>query len=274
MSYLVTSPYVNELDIETPYIQTDTKEKHEYNRKKLGPQWHWYDLNFTYKMNNHGYRMNKELDEVDFDNYYAFFGCSFTTGIGLPIEETFAYKISKRADVDYVNAAIGGGSPSLVHLNLINMFTFAPKKPKAVIINWPDIYRQQYWYENILQFKGPSFSTLKDISYWNDTYKKTITEDSQMFNTFTLMHNTIKQICILSNCKLFEFSTFPNYDTFFLQYPDIKNIKTDNVDNIPKEEVYNIQHLNRRHARDLDKEFVSHTGISHQDLVTEAFFND
>jgi hypothetical protein len=58
------------------------------------------------------------------------------------------------------------------------------------------------------------------------------------------------------------------------QYPDIREINHDYIKNIPMDELHDLEHLNRRNARDLEKNFTSHIGIAHQDLVTETFFND
>ena len=45
----------------------------------------------SYQFNNQGFRSNSDYDFVP---AYAFFGCSMVFGIGVPNEETFAYKFN------------------------------------------------------------------------------------------------------------------------------------------------------------------------------------
>ena len=103
------------------FAHTDSEELFLKNKKKFGPRWYYANKTFEYKFNYLGYRMNKELNEVDYDNHIAFFGCSNTVGIGLELEETFSYRIANQLGVDYINGAIGGASPDFVFLSLIHI---------------------------------------------------------------------------------------------------------------------------------------------------------
>jgi hypothetical protein len=273
MSYLIKTPYLTEYGINTPYIHADSKELHDINKKRLGPYWKWYNNdNFTYNFNSYGYRMDKELDDVNFDNYIAFFGCSYTVGVGLPLKETYAYRVASELGVDYVNAALGGGSPMFVYNNFIKMFTTAPKRPKAVIINWPDIYRTMYWFDNDLQFKGPNFPANSQGDYWRDSYKAFISEKSNIENVFSLYRDTIRLVCELSNCKIFEFSTHQPTGDFFERYPEINNIPLcDENLVIPNS---NLTLYNVKFARDMMKGMIAHPGLQHQQYVTERLLKE
>lgn len=268
--YLLMSPYHNERGVVTYYLQGDTKDKHTYNKNRFGSEWIYSESNFSYNMNSYGYRMDKELCDVDFNNYYAFFGCSFTVGVGLPNNETFVYRIAKDSNVDYINGAIGGASPSLCYYNFVQLMSTAPKYPKCVIINWPPITRQCYWYENELQFKGPNFSTLSNIDYWNETYENVIMEESHLHNTFDCMRRTIHIICNLSNIKLFEFSSHAlDYET---KYPDMCMIPVDSYNNVSPNIFNSVEVINKRCARDVNIDYIGHPGIIYQDLVYDKFF--
>jgi hypothetical protein len=259
---LIKSPDVSDKELE--FLHTDSKELFLKNKKKFGTSWKWYDnSNFTYKINKHGYRMNKELDEVNFDSYYAFFGCSFTVGIGLPLEETFAYKISKKAGVDYINGSIGGASPMFVQANLIELFSKAPKLPKAVIVNWPPIDRQMYWYENNLLFLTPHSNISHSVTdlgfkFWLPLYKRTTVEESHIINSFKMIRENIRLICKYANCKLFEVSMNTGDDAIYNLFPLMHRI------DFLQDKIF---------ARDINSE-LAHPGIACQDVIVDKFFSE
>lgn len=269
MTYLLKSGYQNEISIETEYCGADYKDLHYKNRSRFGPSWAYYDSNITYKMNSLGYRMNKELNDVDFDNYIAFFGCSFCVGVGLPLEETYAYRLSKELDMDYINGAIGGGSPTFVFNNLVTLFKNAPKLPKRVIINWPPIHRTMYWFENSITFMGPNFPRSPDTNfkYWVDVYNKTLIETTHLPNTFDILQNNIKMLCNFAEVPLFEFTAYPgveNDEKFFKTYPNIHAIDCKSTVTNMK----NIEEVNHKIARDVIGN-TGHPGIYHQQAIID-----
>ena len=266
--YLLLSPYENEHGITSNYLQGDTQEKHIYNRNRFGSKWLWDKATIEYKMNSHGYRMEKELDKIDFDNYYAFFGCSFTVGIGLPLTTTFPYMISDKNKVDYVNGAVGGASPSFCYYNFIQLMHNAPKRPKYVIINWPPITRQCYWYDDELQFKGPNFSTNSHIDYWNETYQNVIMEESHLYNTFDNMRKAIVTMCALSDVKLFQCSP---HEIDYKRYPDIHIIPVDTYTDLSPNEFNSVDIINMRCARDVNTDYIGHPGLFYQTLIYDKF---
>ena len=146
--YLLLSPYENEHGITSNYLQGDTQEKHIYNRNRFGSKWLWDNATIEYKMNSHGYRMEKELDKIDFDNYYAFFGCSFTVGIGLPLTTTFPYMISDKNKVD-VWEAVGGakGTGDRTH-NWSGYLDKSPKQPRNGLGQTLDVNVYKAWKNN------------------------------------------------------------------------------------------------------------------------------
>ena len=269
MDFLIPSPIQTLIGGEFLFAHTDSEKLFKANTKTYGKNWYYTNNPITYKFNKLGYRM-KELEEVDYDNYFAFFGCSYITGIGLKLEDTCAYKISQQANVDYVNASMGGSSVDFVYYNFIKLLRGAPKKPKAILINWPCVYRTFYWEGGIPMFMLPN---LKNSSqYWKKTYKDFIVIDSQVFNRFDIIRATVKLTCELANIPLFEMSTWQDSDSFSNKYPDITEPTPwwnccDNDDDVET------LHLNR--ARDIVEAknyFISHPGISHHDDITKRFF--
>lgn len=203
--YLICSPHPELINCKSYYAHTDEKVLVEANKKKFGPDWYYYHRPIEYQMNSEGYRM-KEVEEVDWDNYILFLGCSFTVGIGILLEDTFVNLVSKQMNIDYVNGAIGGSSPEFAVNNLIYFLNRAEKLPKAVVITWPDISRTMYWQkskENMDEpiFKLPSFLEHTKFSL---SYKDYLIESEHQKITFKYKRETAALICKLAEIKLIE----------------------------------------------------------------------
>lgn len=96
------------------------------NREKL-EKYNWIDKQFTYKFNSHGFR----CDEFSNDDSIMFLGCSMTMGIGLPLEDTWAYQVANSLNLKSVNLAIGGAGPDTA-FRLANHY-ISQIKPKLVV---------------------------------------------------------------------------------------------------------------------------------------------
>jgi hypothetical protein len=283
MTYLLKSPHtapnIGNINENIEFYMTDEKKLFDKNIKYL-QGWIYAEKQITYKLNSFGYRMNKELAEIDYDNYFAFFGCSNTVGIGLALEDTFSYKIAKQSNVDYINGAIGGASVDFVFYNLVTLFNTAPKLPKTVIIYWPDPIRTCYWFKNSLVFYLTT-STPHHTTHWDEAYKSFILEPSHIVNRFIIYRSVITQLCKANNVTLFEFtSDYLKYEFFDKHGIDILSVK-----DVPIENDYAslIDWINDAYARDvhLDGSYLpkvvptpsAHPGIFQQDYITSTFFN-
>jgi len=110
----------------------DSEERYEENLKnyisKLRLQkFNWIDSTFTYKFNSHGFR----CDEFTEDPGVMFLGCSHTCGIGLPIENTWAYLVSQQLNLKMINLGIGGSGLDTA-FRLANHY-IPQLKPKVLI---------------------------------------------------------------------------------------------------------------------------------------------
>jgi len=295
MTYLVKTRYNHQQSSEYEYVHDDSLELHEGNKLKLGPTWRFHDHKFTYKMNSHGYRMNRELEDIDQDNYIAFFGCSFTVGIGLPLEETFAHRIAQRLNLgdNYVNGAVSAASPSFVGLNITHFFKHVRKYPRVIVVNWPPLHRIHYWRNDTIHFHLPNFkpnNILPEWQYWREAYETTILEDSHVHNTFQHIVDTVATLCRLAGVQLVQISTglshrYDDNGKFFARYPDIAPIsrgwETVNNSEIGKLATLQLQTCaihNDISARDLrvlpDGRLWGHPGTVHQNLVVDHFFKE
>jgi|TARA_R110001592_G_scaffold283297_1_gene551223 hypothetical protein len=119
--------------------------------------------------NSSGFRMRKEISEIDFDNYIIFAGSSHTTGVGVKYEEMFSHLVSAVMKVDCVNLALGGGGIDAVEHNLLVWHLKYKQPPKAIVVEWP-IYQRYIKHiehqENLCpagNWSDPKFVTYADI---------------------------------------------------------------------------------------------------------------
>lgn len=129
-------------DIEPPVFSgTDTSELFKKNLKEMPPDWHYRFKEVYYNRNSLGFR-TKEIENLDKDNYFIAYGCSFTEGVGIAEDETWPYKLGQMLSMDHLNLGVGGGSPDLIHLHSIAFVSNVDHRPKFVAIQWPSRPRQ------------------------------------------------------------------------------------------------------------------------------------
>lgn len=258
------------------FANTDSAKLYYNNISKFGIDWRYATTPITYKFNRLGYRM-KQLEEVNYDNYYAFFGCSYTVGIGLQLEDTFAHKIAQRANVDYVNASVSACGPDLVYYNFLKLMQHAPKKPKIIFINWPSIHRAFYLDDDA----QPILMLPKCIPscHWRKTYIDFITMDHQVFNRFEIIRNSVSMICQLAGIPLFEMSTHQDHkeDYFKNAHPTvITDIQLVDFDS-PNLKQDSPKYLHMNYARDIEvnnNRLKAHPGFIHQTAIVNRFFEE
>lgn len=139
MFQFVKHYYLNFCNKEVDWLPSDTEERYLEHLKT-----HWGSLNvngwidnpyFTYKFNSHGFRS----DEFSHEPSVVFLGCSHTTGIGLPAEDTWPRIIAKELNLKCFNLGIGASSNDTA-FRLANHY-IPQLKPKLVIWLSTDISR-------------------------------------------------------------------------------------------------------------------------------------
>jgi hypothetical protein len=96
--------------------------------KELG----WIDKQFDYRFNQQGFR------SIEFDSVKSAgmaFGCSYTEGVGLPIENVWPSIVSKNLDYPIWNLGVGGSSMDTVFR--LAEYWIPALKPKFVLIAGP-----------------------------------------------------------------------------------------------------------------------------------------
>lgn len=260
MNLLLPTPYQHVIGGSFNFMQNDTEELLNINRKRYGKDWYWYDRPIEYRYNKLGYRMDKEVEDIDFNNYYAFFGCSFTEGVGLPVEETFAFKIAAAKKVDYINASHGGASPEFALYNFLQLIDNAPKMPTHVIFNWPSIVRTMYWMnKDTMTFKLPGHN--KDG--WITSYEEFVMGEAHIRNRFEMILKTVRLITNAHNIILYETSLLDEGFEGIEHISTLKGLDEINCDDI------NTLHL--RKGRDIGTDEISHPGFLYNKYVVEDF---
>lgn len=100
----------------------------EYKRFEM-EKYGWIGSNFTYKFNSHGFRGDEF--NTGAGTSIMTLGCSHAMGIGLPLENTWTYLVTKRMGLKNFNLSIGGGSNDLAFRLAHNWIR--QLKPKLVI---------------------------------------------------------------------------------------------------------------------------------------------
>tara|TARA_R110000868_G_scaffold248113_1_gene504492 strand:+ start:3271 stop:4287 length:1017 start_codon:yes stop_codon:yes gene_type:complete len=241
------------------FYDIDKESLFEQNKLKYGKDWIWYDSNkISYKFNSHGYRM-KEFDQINQSNYIVTLGCSNTFGLGLPLEETFAYKIADKLRCDLVNAAVCGGSNDIIINNLTRILK-NENKPKQIIINWTLPGRKSFWVHPGNHVIGLPNQLPKT---WVDSYEEYLNMNNTWEYYFREHRLLAQTMCKLAGVDLWEFTFFQNSTT-----PNLKIIEW--VMDMTK--LNDISYVNNMFARDINSKIgVVHPGIYWQDIAVSEW---
>jgi len=235
------------------FYDTDTQESFVKNKEQLGKDWIWYDKPITYRINSLGYRM-KEFKDIDWSNYIAVFGCSYTVGTGMPAEDLFSTKISEELNADIVNAAIPGGSNNTILINL-NKLLSKKAPPKLIICNWTHLTRWSYLHGDTIIRHGIT-KLLPIENYYDEAYINYLQNDFQMQGTFVEIKKQVDTLCKYANVPVWHITPLPEYDFD----KSIEKI-------IPNNNKSTINEINYNVARDYSSNAGSHPGYEYNNKV-------
>lgn len=69
----------------------------------------WSKNSIRYQTNSHGFRMVQDMNRIIPNQGNMYLGCSITFGIGLNIEDTWAWKLNQKIGGDFINLSWPGG---------------------------------------------------------------------------------------------------------------------------------------------------------------------
>lgn len=117
----------------------DTPEEFARNKKKLGPDWYYYDKKIEYRFNELGFR-NKPFSQVDWKNSVVVIGCSCVMGVGNTEEDGLCGQLEKILQIPVVNLGVSGSAIDWACRNSLVLHECFPR-PKAVVQLWTALGR-------------------------------------------------------------------------------------------------------------------------------------
>lgn len=183
----------HDMNLTAPFISTDDEAKFEQNKKKMGKKWRYYDDPIEYKFNSDGYR-TKEVADLSSD-FMLTFGCSYTEGVGLHIQDIWTHYVSKHTGYDLYNHAKGGTGIDIQYYNGLLWNMGNRPKPKLVIAQWPYKFRKIFGYREDYRIRlcDPSYTKTPDGKWWGKRY---IQDDGELsmnvLHWFESFNNTWK----------------------------------------------------------------------------------
>lgn len=96
------------LGSDSEYKFTSLTENNNRTESQEEKYRYWKDKEIEYKFNNYGFRTPDDFDFENGDKGILTLGCSYTEGVGLPIEYMWGYKLAKKLNLKYYNCALGG----------------------------------------------------------------------------------------------------------------------------------------------------------------------
>jgi hypothetical protein len=141
---------------------SDNETNYNKNLETQPEDWYYRNIKISYNYNEYGHR-SKSIKDLNLDNYILFLGCSHTEGVGLELEKTYPHLVSKHLGCDYYNLALGGFGIDVLEHNLVNWLYTIDKKPKHIVIQYPDHSR--------FISKYPGYPSMIPNGTWNSIQK-------------------------------------------------------------------------------------------------------
>ena len=179
------------------WCPSDTESLYNENYKKnfeLLRSNGWIDTKFKYTFNSQGFRCG----EFNSNPSIMFLGCSYTMGIGLPIETVWSTMVAKQLDLQCVNLAVGGSASDTAFRLCLGWIDRI--QPQIVVFLEPPGFRIELisGHKNKILSITYQYPYEQFISEWN------ITDDNNYLNALK-NKLAIKSLCNDRNIKYLHF---------------------------------------------------------------------
>lgn len=248
-------------NLNSKFVSMDDEETFKQNLKTMPDGWIWRDKEITYQTNSFGYR-TLAINDIDVDNYFLSLGDSNVFGVGLSNELIFTSVLSKHTGVNGINLGIPGCSTDFIFSNIVNSLETFQKKPKFILIAWPNLYRKTWFIDNEVYFWIPQlshmdnkFKDLDDISVLTSKYEQ------HVYTEFAYRKKSIEQLCTANGIKLVQFY-FPWTGG---EAKDVKKIEVQ----WGSVQTHSLEYFNTHKARDWSAKLGGHYGPLYHQAVSD-----
>lgn len=190
------------------FHNADTREDYHKHLREFGNRWRYSNKEIIYSYNELGYR-TEELDYYRDKEFILVMGCSHTEGIALAEDEVWHYPLRKQFGVEILNAGVAGSGTDIQLMNSMLFLKNYNVRPKAVVIQWPNLSRFEYKGEHLAMNLMPVLvdNPFNDTTYEFDRmmkfYKVWISDNNDL---------THSQIFIETTRLMWKFANIPYYD--------------------------------------------------------------
>jgi hypothetical protein len=184
------------------WLPMDTEKRYLDNLNKnydLLKKYNWIGTDISYKFNSYGFRS----DEFSHDPGIVFLGCSYTVGVGLPVESTWSHIVSTKLNLKRYNLGIGGASNDTAFR--LGHHWIPQLQPKLVIFLSTEPTRTELHTASMVENIGVDEDVYTNSAY----YKEWITNQANVDMNYEKNLLAIKQICSEHNIK-FRHEKFSN----------------------------------------------------------------
>jgi hypothetical protein len=175
----------------TKYCWPDEEDEYLKNLETQPQDWRYREKEVFYTFNSHGYRCEKEFDEIDWKNAIVVFGCSMVFGQGVSDDETLPYFLGKLYNREVVNLGVPSSSNEFILDNAIRMKN-KYGVPFAMVMMWTLSNRLPYYGEKSLKHLGV-WGNLESNQIGHSDYNSLV---NNLFydksNEFNRTYNTIQ----------------------------------------------------------------------------------
>jgi hypothetical protein len=141
---------VNSYNMAQEFVGTDTTDLWRVNQLKteLPDVQHYLNTPVVYRYNEHGHRNSDSVHDINSSSkpYILVIGDSFTEGIGLAVEETYAQRLKDLTGYEVYNLGLGGTGIDVMLHNLVIWSALAVNPPARLVCQWSDIHRSMEMY--------------------------------------------------------------------------------------------------------------------------------
>lgn len=248
---------------------TSLESSHWYRRDAPGknPNSIYSDTDITYTWNSHGFRSDEFVD--DGRDCIIALGCSYTTGLGVPVDHTWPNLLRDKIDpnMKIYNMSLAATSGDYIVRALYK--TIEILKPKAVFVLWPGFAsREVAFRKKLIPFKKSALmSDAKNDGNMLGVFQTVLTDTSFFMYHHAKNKAFAESICTSNNAKY--------YDLSLVNEDDIKDgieklISNINLENPSAEDLKLIGYENKfPFARD-----KAHFGLEWNNYIADMYYKE